>query len=255
MANCAGQRRGTIFAPTATAFERTASHSGLSGVTPVHTSRGWKSAISAASPPLWSSWAWESATMSTRANAAIPEVRRHHVLADIELRPRDPPEGRNAAAIHQHPLAVGEYHQQAVALAHVDRGQLQLARADIGREGMPQEQREQDGYRRHGPARAPDRRCDQGGRQRDAEPYGRRRNPPVRFQAGVKPHHLLRGPKQGPRNPRHPVPSGEDRHEIPPAPPAPSGARRTHWPRGRRIPGGESRPPWATPARVARRPT
>src|ERR1035438_409551 len=63
-ANRPGARSGTIFAPMATALSCTARHSGPSGVTPVHSSRGWKSAMSAARPPEWSSWAWERATTS-----------------------------------------------------------------------------------------------------------------------------------------------------------------------------------------------
>jgi hypothetical protein len=38
-------------------------------------------------------------------------------------------ERRDAAAIHQHALAVGEDQQDAVALAHIDDAHLQLAGA------------------------------------------------------------------------------------------------------------------------------
>ena len=42
------------------------------------------------------------------ADAAVPQVGRHHVFADIELRPGCVAECGDAAAIHQHALAIGE---------------------------------------------------------------------------------------------------------------------------------------------------
>ena len=59
-----------------------------------------------------------------RADAAVPEVGRDHILADIELRARNPSERRNAAAIHEHAAAIGENDEQTIALADVDRGEL-----------------------------------------------------------------------------------------------------------------------------------
>ena len=133
------------------------------------------------------------------AEAAIPQVGRHHVFADIELRARDAPEGGDAAAIQQHAFAIGKQHQQAVALAHVDGGQFQFAGMNVGRERVPHQQHEQRRHRERPPARAPDGGGDQRRRKRDAEPYGRRGNPPVRFQVGVEPDHFLREPQRAAR--------------------------------------------------------
>ncbi len=74
------------------------------------------------------------------ADAAVPQVGRHHVFADIELRRATAAERGDAAAIHQHAFAIGKDHQQAVALAHVDGGHLQLAGMELGRERVPEQQ-------------------------------------------------------------------------------------------------------------------
>ena len=73
------------------------------------------------------------------AHGAGPEIGRDYVFADIELRTRGVAEGRDAAAIHQHALSIGEGDQQAVALADIDGGQFQLAGFLIGGERMQQE--------------------------------------------------------------------------------------------------------------------
>ncbi len=120
---------------------------------------------------MWSSWRVRERHHIQAADAAVPQVGRHHVFADIELRPGLVAEGGNAAAIDEHALSIGEDDKNAVALAHVDGGHLQLAGMDVGREGMPEQQRQEHGHRQRR------RRCATSGRAPWRRQSGRPRKP------------------------------------------------------------------------------
>ena len=70
-------------------------------------------------------------------DAAFPQIRRDHILADVELGRRTPAESRDSATVHQHPFAIGKDDQDAVALADVDDAHLQFPRMKLRRKWMP----------------------------------------------------------------------------------------------------------------------
>ncbi len=70
-------------------------------------------------------------------DAAMEQVRGNDVLADIHPRPGAFAEDGYAAAVHQHPAAVGKAYQQGIPLPNVDHREFQRVRGPLGREGMP----------------------------------------------------------------------------------------------------------------------
>ena len=76
------------------------------------------------------------------AEAARPQIGRDHVLADIHVWTPHFSVGKNASAVDQHRASLGKDHQQAVPLAHVDRGEFQLIRRVRRRPGLPEQNRE-----------------------------------------------------------------------------------------------------------------
>ena len=77
------------------------------------------------------------------ANGAAPKIGRHDVFADIEACSGGAAEGKHPAAVDEHQFGIGKADQQAVALPHIDGGELQFAAMDCGREWMPEDQREE----------------------------------------------------------------------------------------------------------------
>jgi hypothetical protein len=77
------------------------------------------------------------------ADRAAPEVGRYYIFTDIQLRLGSPAERGDAAAIHQHQLAVGKYDENGVALSHIDRRDLQHSLRDVRREWRPEQNGQQ----------------------------------------------------------------------------------------------------------------
>ena len=77
------------------------------------------------------------------ADRAAPEVGRHHILTDIQLRLGATAECGDAAAIHQHQLPVGKRDENRVALAHIDRRDLQHTCRDMSGEWRPEQNGQQ----------------------------------------------------------------------------------------------------------------
>ena len=125
---------------------------------------------------------------------------------------------------------------------------------DVGRERVPQQQRQQ---RRHGSPRP----CATSGRAPMAAAISAAESATPSQTGGVgmrqfgsrpacQPTTFCESHSKHARDLRHPRPAGEDGDESDRHDQRPSAARRRRWPRGPRGPRGGSRPPWAAPGRV-----
>ena len=71
-------------------------------------------------------------------DTAAPEIGRDYILTRIQIRtPAARTIRENPTRIHHRDFAVGKNHQQAIALAHVDRRQLQPPSPHVGRPRLP----------------------------------------------------------------------------------------------------------------------
>ena len=81
-----------------------------------------------------------------RADTASPEVGSHHVFARVEAAAGLASVAGEAAAIHEHALAVGERDEDAIALADVDDGHLSRPGSTSAGNGLAEKQCEQAGH-------------------------------------------------------------------------------------------------------------
>src|SRR5271168_569710 len=72
-----------------------------------------------------------------RANGPLPKIRRDYILTDIDFGLGVCSVSQESTAIHQHQFSIRKRHQQAVALAYIDGGQLEFSTPYLRWKGMP----------------------------------------------------------------------------------------------------------------------
>ncbi len=97
--------------------------------------------------PIFVGIAWPPPRPNT-LDSPVPQIRRNHILADIQVGLPAFAELQQPAAVHQHAASSGKYQQQAVALAHVDGRQFEYLRLNLRRPGMPHQQGEENQHQR-----------------------------------------------------------------------------------------------------------
>ena len=208
----AGACSGTILTPFCAALRRAArARWGCRAWRRSTTPAGGNRPTSAGRPPMWSSCAWESATTSTVRMRAVPQVGRHHVFADIELRRAT---GGRKRGCRRHPPACACHRGRPPAGCRPGRHRWRSSPVGPGwcsggngchSSSTRKAATAPPAAARHQRPRATAAAIS-AAEKRHAQPQRRSGNAPVGLDGGVPAHHPLREPQQHARRSSPPTP-------------------------------------------------